>query len=132
MTKNNTLLLWIVQTMLAGMFLLAGGSKLMMSTQQLSSPGSIQLPVPFIRFIGVCEVLGAIGMILPGVTGVRPGLTPVGAGGLLVIMIGATVINLIDGAPALALFTALLGALAGLVAYGRWLRAQPSRASAKA
>jgi hypothetical protein len=67
-----------------------------------------------------------------GVTGIRPGLTPVGAGGLLIIMSGATVINLIDGATALALFTALLGALAGLVAYGRWTRAQRARASAKA
>ena len=129
--KNNTLL-WIVQGLLAAMFLLAGVPKLVMSAQQVAAPGPIQLSVGFIRFIGVCEILGAIGMILPGVTGIGPGLTPVGAGGLLIIMSGATVINLIDGATALALFTAILGALAGLVAYGRWTRAQRARASAKA
>ncbi len=73
------------------MFLLAGVPKLVMSAAQMATaPGPIQLPVAFIRFIGVCEILGAIGMIVPGLTGIRPGLTPLAAGGLVIIMIGAT------------------------------------------
>ena len=116
--KKNTML-WIVQGLLAAMFLLAGGSKVVMSAEQLTAPGPVQLPVPFIRFIGVCEVLGAIGMILPGLTGIRPGLTPLGAAGLVIIMIGATVINIINGMAAFAILTIVLGLMAAYVAYGR-------------
>ena len=116
--KRNTLL-WIVQGVLAAMFLLAGGSKLVMSAEQMASPGPIQLPVLFIRFIGVCETLGGIGMILPGLTGIRPGLTPLAAAGLVVIMLGATVINIMNGMAAFAIPTAVLGLMAAYVVYGR-------------
>jgi len=128
--QRNTAL-WIVQGLLAVMFLLAGIPKLVMSAQQMATPGPIQLPVAFIRFIGVCEILGAIGMILPGVTGIKPGLTPLGAAGLVIIMIGATVVNLADGPALAAILTVVLGALSVFVVYGRWLRAEPPRAVAK-
>jgi len=111
--------LWIVQGLLAATFLFAGGAKLVMSAEQMTAPGPVQLPVLFIRFIGVCEVLGAIGMILPGLTGIRPGLTPLGAAGLVVIMIGATIINAINGMASVAIPTAILGFMAAYVAYGR-------------
>jgi hypothetical protein len=116
--KRNTAL-WIVQGGLAAMFLLAGGAKVAMSAEQMATPGAVQLPVAFIRFIGVCELLGAVGMIAPGVTGIMPGLTPIGAAGLLVIMIGATVVNLMSGMPGMAILTAVLGVLTACVAYGR-------------
>jgi uncharacterized membrane protein YphA (DoxX/SURF4 family) len=120
--KKNTVL-WIVQGVLAAMFLLAGVPKLVMSPAQMAAPGPIQLPVLFIRFIGVCEILGAIGMILPGVTGIRPGLTPLAAAGLVIIMTGATVINIVDGPVVAAPFTAILGLLAATVVWGRgWAR----------
>jgi uncharacterized membrane protein YphA (DoxX/SURF4 family) len=118
MTKNTKL--WIVQGLLAAMFLLAGVPKLVMSAEQLVAPGPIQLPVLFIRFIGVCEILGAIGMILPGLTGIKPWLTPLAAAGLVIIMIGATVVNLVDGPRVAAPFTLVLGVLAASVIYGRW------------
>jgi hypothetical protein len=116
--KTNTKL-WVVQGLLAAMFLLAGVPKLIMTPEQMAAPGPIQLPVLFIRFIGVCEILGAIGLILPGLTGIRPGLTPLGAAGLVVIMIGATVVNLVDGPAVAAILTAILGLLAAYVAFGR-------------
>jgi hypothetical protein len=120
--KKNTVL-WIVQGLLAVMFLFAGGSKLVMSAAQMAEQGAgvggIQPPLAFIRFIGVCEVLGAIGVVVPWLTGIRPGLTPLAAAGLVVIMIGATVVNLTTTVPALAIFTAILGLLAAFVAYGR-------------
>ena len=125
MTKNTKL--WIVQGLLAAMFLLAGAPKLIMSAEQMAAPGPIQVPVLFIRFIGVCEILGAIGMILPGLTGIRPGLTPLAAAGLIIIMIGATVVNLVDGPAAAAILTVVLGALAAFVVYGRWLATRAAR-----
>ena len=125
MTKNTKL--WIVQGLLAAMFLLAGAPKLIMSAEQMAAPGPIQVPVLFIRFIGVCEILGAIGMILPGLTGIRPGLTPLAAAGLIIIMIGATVVNLVDGPAAAAILTVVLGALAAFVVYGRWLTTRAAR-----
>src|SRR5437763_3432323 len=109
--KKNTKL-WVVQGLLAALFLLAGVPKLIMTPEQMAAPGPIQLPVLFIRFIGVCETLGGIGMILPGVTGIKPWLTPLGAAGLVIIMTGATVVNIVDGPMVAAPFTAILGLLA--------------------
>ena len=82
--------------------------------------GPIPLPGLFLRFLGVVEVLGAIGLILPGLLRIRPGLTPLAAAGLVIIMIGATVITVLGGDVALALIPLIVGLLAGFVAYGRW------------
>src|SRR5437763_13167861 len=97
----------------------------------MAAPRSIQLPVAFVRFIGVCEILGAIGMILPGLTGIKPGLTPLGAAGLVIIMIGATVVNLVDGPAPVAAITFVLGLLAAFVVYGRWGRSEAPRTIAR-
>ncbi|MEK6302371.1 MAG: DoxX family protein [Acidobacteriota bacterium] len=85
-----TYALWIVQVLLALLFLFSGGAKLVLSPEELLK-GPVVLPVLFLRFIGVCEVLGALGLILPGLLRIRPGLTPLAAAGLVIIMIGATV-----------------------------------------
>jgi hypothetical protein len=113
-----TYTLWTVQALLALVFLFAGGMKLVLPVEALT--GQIPLPGLFLRFIGVAEVLGAIGLILPGLLGVQPGLTPLAAAGLMVIMIGATVITLATGAVLSALIPVVVGVLAGFVAYGRW------------
>jgi hypothetical protein len=110
--------LWIVQGLLALVFLFAGGVKLILPIEEMTK----QMPMPgaFLRFIAVAEVLGALGLILPGLLGIRPGLTPLAASGLLIIMIGATVITLAGGAVAPALIPLVVGLLAAFVAYGRW------------
>lgn len=113
-----TYLLWIVQALLALLFLFSGGAKLIMSAEAMQGP--VSLPVLFLRFIGVCEVLGGIGLILPGLLRIRPGLTPLAAAGLVVIMIGATVVTLTSGAISVAVFPVVVGLLAAFVAYGRW------------
>ena len=82
--------------------------------------GEMPLPGLFVRFIGVAEVLGAIGLILPGLLRIRPGLTPLAAAGLVVIMIGATVLTLASGAVAAALMPLVVGLLLAFIAYGRW------------
>ena len=94
------------------------------SASRISSAAVLtaQMPLPgwFVRFIGVAEVLGAIGLILPGLLRIRPGLTPLAAAGLVIIMIGATVITLAAGDVALALIPLAVGLLSAFVAYGRW------------
>ena len=109
--------LWIVQGVLALVFLFGGGVKLVTPIETLTQ----QMPVPgwFVRFIGVAEVLGAIGLVLPGLLRIRPGLTPLAAAGLVIIMIGATVITLASGGVAMALIPLVVGLLAAFVVYGR-------------
>ena len=110
--------LWIVQGLLALLFLFAGGVKLVLPLENLTGP--VPLPGLFVRFIGVAEVLGAIGLILPGLLRIRPGLTPLAAAGLVIIMGGATVITLAGGDVAPALIPVVVGLLSAFVAYGRW------------
>src|SRR4051812_48729728 len=114
---NRNRALWIVQGLLAAVFLFAGGMKLITPVEVLS----VMSPFPgeFIRFIGVCEVLGAAGLILPVALRILPGLTALAAAGLVVIMVGATVTTLAIGGGVMALPTVVLGLLAALVAYGR-------------
>jgi DoxX-like family len=110
--------LWIVQGLLAAVFLLAGGMKLVLPLEDLKGP--VEVPGAFLRFIGVAEVLGAIGLILPSLLRIRPGLTPLAAAGLVIIMIGATVLTLAVGQVGPALISLVVGLLAAFVAYGRW------------
>jgi uncharacterized membrane protein len=108
----------IAQGLLAALFLFAGVIKLVLPAEALVGP--VPMPVAFLRFIGVCEVLGALGLILPGLLKIRPGLTPLAAAGLVIIMIGATVTTLIGGMLAAALIPFTAGLLAAFVSYGRW------------
>lgn len=118
--------LWTVQWLLALLFLWAGGVKLALPMEMLKGP--VALPGLLVRFIGVAETLGAIGLILPWLLRIRPVLTPMAAVGLVIIMIGATVVTLIGAGGAFALFPAMVGILAASVAYGR-RQATPTRRS---
>lgn len=121
--------LWIIQILLALLFLFSGGTKLVLPLEVLmamGSPNQIHLPGLFLRFIGTCEVLGGLGLILPGLLRIRPGLTPLAAAGLVIIMIGATVISFASDGIKGALVPLVVGILAALVAYGRW-RLSPHR-----
>ena len=113
----NTVL-WIFQALLAAIFLFAGGMKLVMPIEEMTK--QIAMPGWFLRFIGVCEVLGAIGLILLWLLRIRPDLTPLAAAGLVIIMIGATVLTLMTGDIAMALVPLVVGIVAAFVAYGRW------------
>lgn len=110
--------LWTVQGLLALAFLFAGGGKLFASDDTLRDAAPFA-PL-FLRFIAVCEICGAAGLILPGLLHVRPWLTPLAAGGLAIIMAGATLTELSTGNPALAPMPFVLGLLATLVVWARW------------
>jgi uncharacterized membrane protein YphA (DoxX/SURF4 family) len=120
--------LWTVQWLLALLFLFAGGMKLIMPLEALTPPGQgPSLPGPFLRFIGVAEVLGALGLVLPWLLRIRPALTPLAAAGLVIIMIGATVISIAGGLFAGALISVITGILAAFVAYGRRASRMPKK-----
>jgi len=110
--------LWIVQGLLAAVFLMSGVMKFVMSVEEMTK----QMPMPgwFLHFIALAEILGGLGMILPGLLRIRTGLTPLAAAGLVVIMIGATVISFRIGGAAMAGIPFVVGLLAAFVAYGRW------------
>jgi len=110
--------LWIIQILLALLFLFAGGAKLVMPAAQLTA--QTPLPAAFLRFIGVAEIAGALGLILPGALRIRPGLTPLAAACLSVIMIGATAVTVMTMGAALALLPFLVGLFTISIAYARW------------
>ena len=114
--RRNTVL-WVVQGLLALLFVFAGVMKLVLPIEAIAGP--VGLPGPFMRFIGVAEVLGGLGLVLPGILQVRTGLTPVAAGGLVVIMAGATVVTAMVGNAGGAAVPLLVGVLAAVVAYSR-------------
>jgi hypothetical protein len=115
--RLNTVL-WIVQGLLALVFAFAGGSKLVLPLEAMAGP--IELPGPLLRFIGVADILGAIGLILPGLLRIRPGLTPLAAAGLSIITAGGAVITAMGGQVAVALIPLIVCLAAAAVAYSRW------------
>jgi hypothetical protein len=117
------IVLWIIQILLALLFLFSGGIKLVIPIEQLmamGSPNQVVLPGLFIQFIGVCEVLGGLGLILPGLLRIRPGLTPLAAALLVILMIGATSVTIAGDGVAAAVVPFVVGLLLVFVAYGRW------------
>jgi hypothetical protein len=114
-------LLWIAQVLLAALFLFAGGMKLTLPAEALR--GAIPMPILFLRFLGVMEILGAIGLLLPGLLRIQRALTPLAGMGLMLIMTGATVITVQGGQLGAALVPFAAGLIAALVVYGRrdWL-----------
>ncbi len=119
-------ILWIVQVVLALMFLAAAGAKLSATDAVLAA--QYVPPPPFMRVIAVLELLGAIGLIVPGLARFRTSLTPLAAAGLAIIMAGAVVTTLMSGGAGVWIPLGL-GILAAIVAYGRWrLSPLPERA----
>lgn len=110
--------LWIVQGLLAALFLFAGVMKLVVPLEALKGP--VDFPGWFMRFIGVVETLGGLGLILPGVFRIATWLTPLAAAGLVIIMIGAVAVTIVGGEVMGGLISLVVGLLAAFIAYGRW------------
>lgn len=112
--------LWGIQGLLALVFVLVGSMKLLTPIEVMLASMPVALPGLFVRFIGVAEVLGALGLLLPGLLHIREALTPLAASGLVLIMSGATVLTVVGMGVGPALMPFVLGLLAVVVAYGRW------------
>lgn len=115
--------LWVIQVLLALLFVFSGGLKLVLPLEAMvakGSPNQIHLPGLLLRFVGLCELLGGLGLILPGLFKIRPGLTPLAAAGLVIIMIGAVVLTAMGDAVVMAIAPFVVGLLLVFVGYGRW------------
>jgi hypothetical protein len=109
--------LWIIQILLTLLFLFAGIVKLVMPIETLEQ--QVHMSGLFLKGIAVAEILGALGLVLPGLFRIRQELTPLAALGLFIIMIGATVTTLRTADTGLAILPAVTGLLTVFVAYGR-------------
>lgn len=116
-SKKIGALLWTLQVLLAALFLFAGAMKLILPLEALVVQSS--MPGWFLLFIGVAEVLGGLGLILPGLTKIQPQLTSLAASGLLIIMFGAVALSIADGQGSAAGIPLVVGILLAFVAYGR-------------
>ncbi len=116
--------LWIAQIVLAVTFLMAGAMKLMQPYERLAADERMgwvnDVSTGLVRFVGLAEVLGAVGLILPAVTGIGPVLVPLAALGIAAVMVGAIVIHSRRGETQMVVMNAVLGLIALFVAWGRF------------
>jgi len=118
MSNRGNVALWVVQVFLALFFALGSGApKLLLPAEMLPMP--IPLPQTFMWFVGTCEVLGGLALVLPGLLRTRRWLTPVAAVCLTALTICATAYQLMGGQPGSAVFALGMGLLCAVVAYGR-------------
>ncbi len=117
--------LWILQALLASAFLATGLMKLALPVAQLAGqmPWVNDVPAFLVRFIGLAEVAGALGLILPALTRIRPNLTPLAAVGLILVMVFASAFHLSRGEGMMVPANLLLAAFAGVIAWGRTRKA---------
>jgi hypothetical protein len=121
--------LWVLQVLLGLFMAVASGlPKLIIPVEMLPMP--IPIPGPLLVFIGVAEIAGGLGLILPGLVKVRPGLTPLAAAGLGLVAIGGMAYQLAAGEPGNAVFALVIAVLCAVVGYGRW-QVAPHRARSR-
>ena len=119
------IVLWVLQVLLALVFLAHGGL-LLFPPAAIVDQMNASLPRWFQLFLGIAEILAAVGLTLPGVTRIQPWLVSYAAAGIMFVMVCATVFHLVRGEVSSALTTVVLLAVATFVAYARW-RVAPIR-----
>jgi putative oxidoreductase len=117
----KNVILWVAQILLALFFLAAGVYHGLLPIEEAarSAPWADDLPVPLVRFIGFSELAGALGVVLPWLTGIRPRLTPLAALGLMTIMVLAALFHVWRGEAAIIGMHLVVAAIAAFVAWGR-------------
>jgi len=108
---------WVLQVLVGLQFVFAGAMKFLTPMEEMTK--NLPLPAAFLYFIGVAEVAGGLGLILPGALRIRRGLTPLAAVGLSIIMAGAVVTCAIIDVKMVAM-PAVVGALTVFIAWRRW------------
>jgi putative oxidoreductase len=124
-SKGLNIALWVVQFLLFAAFGMAGFMKATAPISELSKnmPWVPRFSPGMVRFIGIAELCGALGMILPSLSRIKPMLTPLAGLGLTVVMVLAAGHHLMNGEAKMAPIPLALGALAAFVAWGRWTKA---------
>ena len=120
--KTLNISLWFAQGLMAFIFLMAGTMKATQPIEQLSLSMSWvkDFSTGMVRFIGLSEILGAIGLLLPSLLRIKPILTPIAALGLIIVMIAAFVYHILNAEYALLGVNIFLGAIAGFIVWGRY------------
>jgi uncharacterized membrane protein YphA (DoxX/SURF4 family) len=114
--------LWILQVLLGAMFVYAGVLKAFQYERARASLLWVKdLPRGLVTSIGISELLGGLGLLLPSITGILPWLTPLAGAGLVLIMILAIGFHALRREGQAIGFNAVLLLLAAFVAYGRFL-----------
>lgn len=121
-SKGWNIALWILQVILAAMFLMAGFTKVSTPLADLTTmmPWTADVPLAMVRFIGASEILGALGLLLPSLLRIKPVLTPVAAAGLVTVMVLAALFHATRAEFAAIGFNVVLALLAAVVAWGRF------------
>ncbi|MCI4670535.1 MAG: DoxX family protein [Bacteroidia bacterium] len=124
-SKGLNIALWIIQSLLAIMFIMAGVMKSFQPIEQLATslPWVADASIFLVRFIGISELLGGIGLLLPSILKIQPKLTGFAAIGILIIMILAAAYHGMRGEFEAIGMNVVIGALAGFVAWGRLYKA---------
>jgi uncharacterized membrane protein YphA (DoxX/SURF4 family) len=112
-------LLWVLQVLLALAFF-AHGLLFLFPPAAMVDQMNASLPRWFQLFLGVAEILAAVGLTLPGFTRIQPWLVPCAAAGIMIVMISATIFHLMRGEVSSAITTVVLLAVATFIAYMRW------------
>jgi putative oxidoreductase len=118
--------LWVLQLLLGVAFAFGGGQKIATPIHQLSvghMSWAADVPAALVRFIGVAEVTGGIGLILPSVTRIKPWLTPLAGLGLITILLLAAAFHATRGEVHAIPGPLVLGAALAFVTWGRFRRA---------
>ncbi len=125
-SKAINVSLWVAQSVLGFVFAFADFTKSFTPIQELAlrMPWAAVLPEALVRFIGVSELAGGIGLLLPALTRVQPRLTPIAASGLVVIMVLAAAFDIMHGEYSAVPINVVLGGLAAFIAWGRFTRFQ--------
>ena len=120
-SKALHITLWIAQVLLAGMFIMSGFMKISQPIEQLSQmlPWASQIPSGLVRFIGISEVLGGLGLILPALLRIKPQLTPLAALGLATVMLFAAIFHASRGEFSSIGMNVILSLVALFIAWGR-------------
>ena len=120
---RNNVVLWVLQILLAALYLFAGGLKIVAAPEDMRAAPTDPIPMGswllFLRLIGCFEVLGALGLVLPGLTGIKRHLTPIAAGCLAIIMAGAVVVGFMQIGASAAIMPFVVGILDVIVMRGR-------------
>jgi len=124
-SKTLHIILWVAQVLLALMFIMTGFMKIFQPVEELSKmlPWVAQSPEALVRFIGVSELLGGLGLILPAALRIKPALTGWAAIGLLTVMVLASILHISRGEFSAIGMNIIIAIVAAFIAWGRFKKA---------
>lgn len=121
-SKALNIALWVAQVILAGSLIWASMLKLFQPIEKLSAmwPWTSQIPLTLVKFTGIIDLLGAMGLILPILLQVKPKLTPIAAICIIILMICASVFHIERGEASVIGVNIVFTIMAAFIAWGRW------------